>query len=139
MLPVADRKIKPANAAEPLRHQRKRRGTLDCMSETNATPSLAQVARPIFMRWERLRLPYNLILAALTIWWHSAMLRAWPVWIAIGVCAIGANVCFLAGPVVESYLAWLELRSRWIAPAIFLGGVVISVPLVYLFPLIFMH
>ena len=109
------------------------------MNQDDQPLSIGAVARPVFLRWERLRLPYNAILAALTLWWHGRMLTVWMVWILLALCAFGANVCFLAGPLVESYLAWLGFRSRWTAPALFLGGVMISVPLVYLFPLFFMH
>jgi hypothetical protein len=95
--------------------------------------------RTIFLRWERLRLPYNIILLAATAGFHGWLLKLLPDYpillLPLGFACLGANLCFFAAPAVESYLAWLGLRSRWVGPVLFAGGVAISLPLVFLFPL----
>lgn len=103
------------------------------------TPPAVELARSVFLRWERLRLPYNLVLAAFTLWWHHRILQVAWAWLPLAFCALAANACFLAAPLVETYLTWLGFRSRWTAPVLFTGGVLLSIPLVYLFPLFFMH
>ena len=76
---------------------------------TNLSASL----KPIFSKWEKLRILYNIILAGILLLTHglamgSQFLQPFPlfVWLA---GAILANVCFFAGPVTESYLSWLGL------------------------------
>jgi hypothetical protein len=101
-----------------------------------------EIARPIFLRWERLRIPYNLVLLAATLIFHGGMFCFPGAWLIVAIFAIGAalaNVCFLAGPLVESYLAWLGIRSRWIPVVLFTGGLLVSIPLVLIFPFGFPH
>lgn len=100
--------------------------------------SLSASLKPIFSKWEKLRIPYNIILAGVLLLTHglamgNQFLQPFPlfVWLA---GAILANFCFFAGPVTESYLSWLGLRSPWITLALFVTGVVLSIPLVILFP-----
>lgn len=104
--------------------------------------SLQSIARSTFRRWERLRIPYNLLLLGFTIWFHWPILAAIPlaplILFFLLMCALGANACFLAGPAVETYMIWLGFRSRWVPVVLFTGGVLISIPLVFLFPL-FLH
>ena len=49
------------------------------------------------------------------------------------VGAVLANLCFLAGPAAEAYLAWLGVRSRLVTVALFVAGVVVSLPLTLMF------
>ena len=100
--------------------------------------SLSASLKPIFSKWEKLRIPYNIILAGVLLLTHglamgTQFIRPFPlfVWLA---GAILANFCYFAGPVTESYLGWLGLRSPWITLALFVTGVVLSTPLVILFP-----
>ena len=66
--------------------------------------------------------------------WRAAVCRAAALLLPIlAVGAVLANLCYLAGPAAESYLAWLGLKSRWVTLALFAGGVLISFPLVYMF------
>ena len=99
---------------------------------------LSASLKPIFCKWEKLRILYNILLAGILLLTHglamgSQFLQPFPlfVWLA---GAILANFCFFAGPVTESYLSWLGLRLPWITIALFVTGVVISIPLVILFP-----
>jgi hypothetical protein len=106
---------------------------------TRESATLSEIGRPIFLRWERLRIPYNLALLGMTLLFHwnlvRGLLSSWAVWFVLVSGAILANLCFFAGPVAESYMAWLGYRSRWIGVTLFVGGVAISVPLVLLFPM----
>ena len=97
--------------------------------------SMALMLQSIFLRWERLRVLYNLALVCVVLFptggtFQFPSLRELPV-LAIG--AVLANLCYLAGPIVEAYLAWLGLRTRWVTAALFFGGVLVSLPLVYMF------
>jgi len=99
--------------------------------------ALSDFVKPVFIKWEKLRIPYNLILALFLIltygpsmgwrFLHPFVLLIW----LIG--AVLANLCFLAGPLAEAYLAWLGLRSRFVTIGLFVGGVLISVPCVLFF------
>jgi hypothetical protein len=97
--------------------------------------------KPIFYKWEKLRLPYNIILAVI-LWLSHGISLKWQffqpmflsIWLAGG---IGANLCFFVGPLVESYLTWLGLCRRWVTFVIFVIGVFISLPCVLLFPFAF--
>jgi hypothetical protein len=87
------------------------------------------------LRWERLRVLYNLLLVGLVLLptggsFQLPSLREVPV-LAVG--AVLANLCFMAGPVAEAYLSWLGLRSRWVTAGLFAGGLLVSIPCVYMF------
>ena len=91
--------------------------------------------RSIVLRWERLRILYNLVLLGLVLVptggsFQLPSLRELPV-LAIG--AVLANLCFMAGPVAEVYLSWLGLRSHWVTVVLFAGGLLVSIPCVYMF------
>ncbi len=91
--------------------------------------------RPVFLRWERLRVVYNALLLAVVLLPTGQPFR-WPQPTEIPILLLGAvlaNLCFLAGPVAESYLTWLGARSWLVSGFLFIGGVLISIPLVYMF------
>lgn len=100
--------------------------------------TFATHAQPIFRRWEKLRLGYNALLVVALIQIHGLSLRAKSFEpLTLGICLTGgvlANLCFLAGPLAECYFAWLGLRSRLVTAALFVGGVLVSIPCVALFP-----
>lgn len=86
-----------------------------------------------------MRLPYNLILAVTLGLTHGISLQLeffrplrLGLWLAGGMLA---NLCFLAGPLAEGYFAWLGVRSRPVTAGLFIGGVLVSVPCVALFPM----
>ncbi len=98
-------------------------------------PSWLPALRSIVLRWERLRILYNLLLVGLVLLptggsFQLPSLREVPV-LAVG--AVLANLCFMAGPVAEAYLSWLGLRSRWVTAGLFAGGLLVSIPCVYMF------
>ena len=106
------------------------------MPETQtATPSWLPMLRLILLRWERLRILYNLLLVGLVMIptggaFQLPTLRELPV-LAVGAAL--ANLCFMAGPMADAYLSWLGLRSRWVTAGLFAAGLLISIPLVYMF------
>ncbi len=91
------------------------------------------IARAVFIKWEKLRIVYNILLLVL-LWFvvtpmtHRSVLNPFLLtYYLLG--GLAANMCFFAGPLLESYLAWLKIQSPWITAAIFIGGVLVSVPL----------
>lgn len=111
-------------------------------SERGASFAMAD-ARPIFLRWEKLRLLYNLIVGVvglLAIAPHvidrinpdflpgPAMP---PLLLVLGMAsyALAANVCYFVGPALETYLAWLGLKIRHLTAALFVAGALFSVAL----------
>lgn len=106
--------------------------------------------RAVFLRWEKLRLLYNLIvglvgaagaaacvldLAGLFNDPHDAM----PLQVlVIGVVCYGiaANVCYFLGPILESYLRWVGLRAPRLTQTLFITGTVFSVLLTALIGLV---
>jgi hypothetical protein len=94
---------------------------------------LLESARRIFLRWERLRIWYNLILTCLVVGVTLASRQETTDWYLLtGRCIIGAvvaNLLYIAGPIAESYLQWLGVRSRAITPIIFVSGLLAAMVL----------
>lgn len=94
------------------------------------------VVRSILTRWERLRILYNLILTAIVVLPLGGGPVELPALADLPILAVGAvlaNLCYLAGPAAECYFALLGLRSRRVTLILFMGGVLVSMPLVYMF------
>lgn len=49
-----------------------------------------------------------------------------PFWEWLITGAVGANVCFCAGPVAEAYLRWIGLKGRSIGPVLFGLGMAVA-------------
>jgi hypothetical protein len=99
--------------------------------------ALSEFVKPIFLKWEKLRISYNVILALVFIQTQGASMSGrflQPMVLLIWLIgAVLANLCFLAGPLAEAYAGWLGLRSRWVTFGLFFGGVLISIPCVLFF------
>lgn len=97
-------------------------------------------ARGVFLRWEKLRLAYNVIVGLVGLvaiapffidrfdpgfLYGAAPMRA----LLAGALmyAIAANVCYFVGPALECYVRWLGLRSPWLTRAVFAAGTLCSV------------
>lgn len=109
------------------------------------------LAKSVFLKWEKLRIVYNCILLITLV---IAMIGARPLLpdaaksmglslllnldlqINLLSYAFAANICFFAGPLAEQYFRWLGVNSPMVTRALFLGGVLISIPLV--FPALFL-
>ena len=90
---------------------------------------MTKSTRSIFLKWEKLRLPYNLILVAFVFLLAPVLIRPTLTGMItlIGGC-VGANILFLAGPAVEAYTCWIGFRQRFITPILFVAGVLVSFP-----------
>lgn len=91
-------------------------------------PGLLTLARPTFIAWEKLRLLYVAILGALTLglWLLYPPSDRGRALLLIGEGAVFANVLYFAGPMVETYVAWLGYRKRWLRPMLFVAGTALS-------------
>ncbi len=83
--------------------------------------------------WERLRLLYNGLLAVevliLTLpnasaYWSRPRFQEFLI-----SSALGANLCFCAGPIVTAYAYWIGLRNRAVAYTLFTLGMLLSMVL----------
>ena len=95
------------------------------------------LAKPVFIRWEKLRIPYNIVLLGIVlalILQNSAPSRM-SLWHILHylIGAVLANICFFAAPAIETYAAWLGWRSLWLTVFLFVGGLLISAPLVMMY------
>ena len=105
-------------------------------------PQFWSDVKGIFIKWEKLRVPYNLILLitlVVSLATVSQSMRGHfinpSIIIAWLFAAIGANICYFAAPIVEAYACWLGVKGRWITTILFVLGVLISIPLVAVFGL----
>jgi hypothetical protein len=84
----------------------------------------------VLVRWERLRIAYNLVLAAWTVLLTvPGMFAAWmsiDFLDAVLFGAIGANLCYSAGAVIEGYITWFVGTNRAITAVLFGLGLVLS-------------
>lgn len=111
------------------------------MSEQEMERFTCDDARAVFVRWEKLRILYNLIVGgvgltalafctlALTDMFAkpgnaSALIK--PL-IGALIYGLAANVCYFLGPIIESYARWLGLRAPHITQALFIAGTAFSV------------
>ncbi|MGI9516227.1 MAG: hypothetical protein ACR2NP_04210 [Pirellulaceae bacterium] len=91
--------------------------------------------RRIFVDWELLRILYNLILVGVVtvfvIWEGTHVLSDKRFWIYMVQSAVVANLCFFAGPLLESYLEFLGVRERisWLRSILFVAGTLLSIVL----------
>ncbi|MCA9110393.1 MAG: hypothetical protein KDA52_10620 [Planctomycetaceae bacterium] len=79
---------------------------------------LSEIARPVFLSWEKLRLVYVgiCVVWCLLLMTFIAMSRdARLLSLLVPQCVLGgiiANLCYFAGPIIETYAAWLGLGSH---------------------------
>ena len=87
--------------------------------------SLMEIAKSTFLAWEKLRIFYIAILAIFCIVCilvvssvqANTMAGLSHSWVELLFALIGgavfANVCFFAGPIVETYVCWLGASAGW--------------------------
>jgi len=113
------------------------------MSEQEMERFTCADVRAVFLRWEKLRILYNLIVGAVGVAalvfcvLASTDLLARPIDIDTSVVVrlivgalfygVAANVCYCLGPMLESYVRWLGLRVTYVTQALFITGTVLSV------------
>jgi len=103
-------------------------------TESVAQRTLGQVAKGVFLDWEKMRLAYIAILVFFTLLIGWSELGNPIFW---GVCVVGAvvtNLCYFLGPIVDTYVRWLGFRSvalRWImftlGTLLTMAGVVVTI------------
>jgi hypothetical protein len=103
--------------------------------ETPPGPSGPQPADlELFLFWEKLRVLYNLSLTTLVLLVWAGLLRSSvsfdTLLVESIVGAVGANVCFCAGPVANAYAYWLGWRHPVVTFILFVTGTVFSMLLV---------
>lgn len=100
-----------------------------------ASHALGRIARATFLAWEKLRLVYVGILAGVTLLLGGlggpALLSSFSFWANVVEGAIVANLCFFAGPIVETYVTWLGFRAKWLRISMFTLGTLVSCALVF--------
>jgi hypothetical protein len=90
--------------------------------------AFSPTARNIFRQWEKLRLVYLAVLAGVCLWFAGP--RGLATGEVAGVLikgAIAANVLYFAGPLLETYVAWVGFRPKWLRWLLFIGGTLFSV------------
>ena len=99
--------------------------------------SLSTIARTVFLAWERLRLVYIAVLGLFTLlltglsFAGPQLPKAHTILIVVAG-AIVANVCYFAGPVVETYISWLGYRRNWVRWVLFVGGTLLTMMLAFI-------
>lgn len=82
-----------------------------------ANPVAARAAGPgsahsVFIAWERLRIPYNVLLAVVVVVCAHGELTNPSFWAYLAKAAVAANFSFCAGASGEGYLALLGFERR---------------------------
>ena len=101
---------------------------------------LRQIARTTFLAWERLRLIYISVLGVLTLLLGWGSFGVFEYWLTVAAGAVVANVCFFAGPIVETYITWLGYQGKWLRTLLFTVGTLFTCVLavaalaIYAFP-----
>lgn len=89
------------------------------------TETLGSIAKQTFFAWEKLRLIYVAILGVETILIGlTGDGAAWDpgFWLIVILCAMVANVCFFAGPILETYVRWLGFPTKALRWVLFIAG-----------------
>ena len=99
--------------------------------DSSPPDTLGRIARGIFLAWEKLRLWYIGILTAVTLIAtmldFKALVTSPDYWSVVLSGAVVANLCYFAGPLVETYVTWLDFRVSWLRPLLFILGTLLSV------------
>jgi len=104
----------------------------DIAVQLEQNTSLTTLARRIFLAWERLRILYIALLALLTLVLAGTQIFE-PEMLALVVGgAIVSNVCYFAGPIVETYITWLGYDGKRIRWLLFAGGTLMTAMVAYM-------
>jgi len=95
--------------------------------------STVTLAKRVFLAWERLRVLYITLLGALTIFLampgvihNGALLFTFRGMVVLAEGAIIANICYFAGPTVETYVCWLGYERKWVRWLLFIAGTLLT-------------
>lgn len=91
--------------------------------------SLLLIAKQTFLAWEKLRLVYLAVLVPFTLLLTGeALFQVEVFWLVIGG-GVFANLCYFAGPLVETYVRWLGYQQRWPRWCLFITGTLFTMAL----------
>jgi len=85
--------------------------------------------RPILITWEKLRIVYNLVLAGIVGFFlivEPEILSLPYLPYRLVVAAVGANICFTAGPVLDAYVSYLSNRRIPLTCFLFIPGLLFA-------------
>ena len=92
----------------------------------------SDLAKPIFIKWEFLRVLYNFIIIvalvlnfALSLEFYFLHYTILGVWIST---LFWANLLFFLAPILETYIVWLGEKSLTVTAVIFGGCLVVALP-----------
>ncbi|QDV47170.1 hypothetical protein Enr13x_70790 [Stieleria neptunia] len=100
--------------------------TADSQAASTKSLSLGSIAKSTFLAWERLRLIFVVVLGLLTLLLAGPDLTKLRTLVLIAEGAIIANVCFFAGPIIETYVRWLGYDRKWVRWFLFVGGTMLT-------------
>lgn len=107
---------------------------------TNAAPSttasnsnLMEIARSTFLAWEKLRFLYIGLLGTLTLLLCGREIVNIEILMIVIAGAFVANVCYFAGPILETYVSWLGLKGKWFRWMLFTVGTLFTMVLAVAF------
>lgn len=93
---------------------------------TDGDESLDVIARKTFRAWEEMRLVYigvMIVVTAVTCLIDPFTVLGSPRFWMVGIVGvIIANVCYFAGPLLDTYVTWVGFRVDWLRPLIFVLG-----------------
>lgn len=83
---------------------------------------LMDIARSTFLAWEKLRFLYIGLLGTFTLILCGREIVNIEILIMVIGGAFIANVCYFAGPILETYVSWLGLKGKWFRWLLFTVG-----------------
>lgn len=100
--------------------------TAESPAMSTTSLSLASIAKPTFLAWERLRLIFVVMLGLLTLLLAGPNIMKLRTLLLVAEGAIVSNLCFFAGPVAETYVRWLGYDRKWVRWFLFVGGTMLT-------------
>lgn len=99
----------------------------DPPTQPGAGPAEQAAELTLLRRWERLRILYNLILAAVVLLLGARSLGEPGFLRWLVARAFAANVLYCVGPIANAYAHWLGLRHVAVTTALFVLGTMLAV------------
>lgn len=88
--------------------------------------TFGSIAKATFLAWEKLRIAFVLVLGLVTLALAGTTILEPKMIFLIVAGAVFANVCFFAGPIVETYVRWLGYTEQWVRWFLFIGGTLLT-------------
>lgn len=103
--------------------------SLDATPTASTNLTLVDIVKTTFLAWERLRIVYVLVLGLWTVVLVGPQPIHIPIVVVIAGGAVLANLCYFAGPILESYVRWLGYRGIGLRWFLFIGGTLLTATL----------